>query len=157
MSPGTTAPAPTPHVRLVPRGRDLPARDWPFSLPARGTWRVTGRAGSGVTSLLIDTVLARINAGVDPAEILVVAASKETGVIIRRELTDRLAGTDFVSDAPLVRSVHSLAFALLRDAADDPVRLITGAEQDAVIRELLAGQAEDHRGPWPEDMLAMDP
>ncbi|WIM71538.1 ATP-dependent helicase [Corynebacterium suedekumii] len=156
MSPGTSSPAspiaPTPLVRLVPRGRDLPARDWPFALPARGTWRVTGRAGSGVTSLLIDTVLGRIAAGVDPSEILVVAASKETGAIIRRELTDRLAGTDFVSDAPLVRSVHSLAFALLRDAADDPVRLITGAEQDAVIRELLAGQAEDHRGAWPEDI-----
>ena len=146
-----TSPAPTPVVRLVARDRDLPTRTWPAELPSSGVWRVTGPAGSGVTSLLVDTVLARIDAGVDPTGILVVAASKETGALIRRELTDRLAGTDFASEAPLVRSVHSLAFALLRDASPDPVRLITGAEQDAVIRDLLQGHAEEGRGLWPAE------
>ena len=146
-----TSPAPKPVVRLVARNRDLPTRTWPGELPTSGVWRVTGPAGSGVTSLLVDTVLARIDAGVDPTGILVVAASKETGALIRRELTDRLAGTDFASEAPLVRSVHSLAFALLRDASEDPVRLITGAEQDAVIRDLLRGHAEEGRGTWPAE------
>ena len=146
-----TSPAPTPVVRLVARARDLPVRTWPADLPTSGVWRVTGPAGSGVTSLLVDTVLARIDAGADPTGILVVAASKETGALIRRELTDRLAGTDFASEAPLVRSVHSLAFALLRDASADPVRLITGAEQDAVIRELLQGHADEGRGTWPAE------
>ncbi|QGU03945.1 ATP-dependent helicase [Corynebacterium comes] len=146
-----TSLPPIPVVRLTTRVKDLPERTWNMDLPASGTWRVTGPAGSGVTSLLIDTVLARINAGEDPTGILVVASSKETGAIIRRELTDRLAGTDFASEAPLVRSVHSLAFALLRDASDEPVRLITGAEQDAVIRELLTGHAEEGRGTWPSE------
>ncbi|WJY62725.1 DNA-dependent helicase II [Corynebacterium atrinae] len=142
-----------PKVRLVPRQRNVPDRDWPFDLPAAGTWRVTGQAGSGVTSLLIDTVVARLNTpGVDPSGVLVVAASKESGARIRRELNDRLAGTDFASEAPLVRSVHSLAFALLREASEDPIRLITGAEQDSVIRELLHGQAEDGRGKWPGEI-----
>lgn len=144
-----TSPAPKPVVRLVARNRDLPTRTWPGDLPASGVWRVTGPAGSGVTSLLVDTVLERIGSGVDPTGILVVATSKETGALIRRELTDRLAGTDFASEAPLVRSVHSLAFALLRDASEEPVRLITGAEQDAVIRDLLRGHAEEGRGTWP--------
>ena len=57
---------------------------------------------------------------------------------------------------PLVRTVHSYAYAVLRRAAeragDAPPRLVTSAEQDAIIRELLAGDLED--GPdaaatWP--------
>ena len=48
---------------------------------------------------------------------------------------------------PLVRSVHSYAFAVLRKAAaragDPPPRLVTGAEQDGIIRELLAGDLDD--------------
>ena len=55
-----------------------------------------------------------------------------------------------------MRSVHSYAFAVLRQAAaragDPPPRLVTGAEQDGIIRELLAGDLAD--GPqsasgWP--------
>jgi len=46
-----------------------------------------------------------------------------------------------------VRTVHSYAFAVLRLAAqrkgDPPPRLITSAEQDGIIRELLAGDLED--------------
>jgi superfamily I DNA/RNA helicase/RecB family exonuclease len=57
---------------------------------------------------------------------------------------------------PLVRTVHGYAYAVLRRAAeragDAPPRLVTSAEQDAIIRELLAGDLED--GPraataWP--------
>ncbi|RNE48732.1 ATP-dependent DNA helicase [Corynebacterium alimapuense] len=139
---------PTPQVGLVPRRRDLSVRDWQMPLPESGTWRVRGPAGSGVTSLLIDTVVQQVKGGVDPSGILVVASSKETGGRIRRELTDRLSETGFASASSLVRSVHSLAFALLRASSEEPVRLITGAEQDAVIRELLAGQAADGRGGW---------
>ena len=60
---------------------------------------------------------------------------------------------------PLVRTVHSYAYAVLRRAAeragDAPPRLVTSAEQDAIIRELLAGDLED--GPdaataWPEHL-----
>ncbi|MGH3561744.1 MAG: UvrD-helicase domain-containing protein, partial [Mycobacterium sp.] len=54
-----------------------------------------------------------------------------------------------------VRTVHSYAFAVLRLAAqrigDPPPRLVTGAEQDGIIRELLAGDIEDATG-WPESL-----
>ena len=47
----------------------------------------------------------------------------------------------------MVRTVHCYAFAVLRLAAqrngDPPPRLITSAEQDGIIRELLAGDLED--------------
>ncbi|WP_264993226.1 UvrD-helicase domain-containing protein, partial [Mycobacterium montefiorense] len=55
---------------------------------------------------------------------------------------------------PVVRSVHSYAYAVLRRAAeragDAPPRLVTSAEQDAIIRELLAGDLEGAgTGAWP--------
>lgn len=145
---------PNPGVRLVARRPRANTREWPQELPRAGRWRITGAAGSGVTSLLVDTVLAKIRSGADPDGILVLAASKEAAGALRRQIIEGLTAEekDFVSTSSMVRSVHSLAFALLRDAREDSLRLITGAEQDAVIRELLAGQADDGRGNWPGDV-----
>ncbi|WP_080796116.1 PD-(D/E)XK nuclease family protein [Corynebacterium pacaense] len=147
---------PDPEVRLVSAIRRQTARTWEGD-PAHligggvGSWRVLGEAGSGVSSLLIDTVVERIRQGWDPSEILVVATSREAASRLRRELSEQVSAMNYVSDGPLVRSLHSLAFALIRDASDGDVRLITGAEQDAVIRELLRGQADDGRGSWPPE------
>ncbi|MDR7328720.1 ATP-dependent helicase [Corynebacterium guangdongense] len=145
---------PNPGVRLVERTSRSVVREWPGPLPGSGRWRVTGAAGSGVSGFLVDTVLAKIRSGADPDGILVVATSKEAGARLRRALVDGLTSEEraYVAKAPLVRSVHSLAFALLRTAHDEPIRMITGADQDSVIQELLAGHAEDGRGDWPEDM-----
>ena len=141
---------PSPDVRLVPRTRRASTRDWDILLPTTGTWRVLGTAGAGVSSLLIDVVVGRLRAGMDAPGILVVAPSKESGSMLRRELAEHL--DDYAAQASMVRSVHSLAFALLRRGSEEDVRLITGAEQDAVIRELLSGQASDGRGAWPEEI-----
>ncbi|MEJ5928419.1 ATP-dependent DNA helicase [Corynebacterium sp. H128] len=168
------APPEKLEVKLVPAPEATAAsRTW--SEPARGLltaaqtekpgrWRVTGTAGSGVTSLVIDTVLARIKAGVDPARILVLATSKESGAILRRELALELPRIGYASEAPLVRSVHSFAFALVRSARlgtaegqEDAAlgrspRLITGAQQDVLIQELLQIQAEQAESYWPENV-----
>ena len=60
-----------------------------------------------------------------------------------------------------MRSVHSYAFAVLRLAAQraggPPPRLVTSAEQDAIIAELLAGEMEDGpdaRTAWPAELRA---
>src|SRR5699024_3479946 len=71
------------------------------------------------------------------------------------------AGAGGATREPMVRTVHSYAFGVLRlhAAANDnpPPWLITGAEKDAVIRELLAGDAADlaagdaaARRAWPQ-------
>ncbi|WP_369816011.1 ATP-dependent helicase [Corynebacterium sp. HMSC059E07] len=146
---GVTLP-PSPEVRLIPRTRRATSREWDVPLPQQGTWRVLGAAGSGVSSLLIDVVLAQLNAGADASGILVVAPSKESGSLLRRELAENL--DNYAAQTSMVRSVHSLAFALLRQSSEEELRLITGAEQDAVIRELLQGHAADRRGAWPEEM-----
>ncbi|WIM68302.1 ATP-dependent DNA helicase [Corynebacterium breve] len=143
---------PNPTTYLVPRVRSVDEREWDFELPTKGLWKVTGEAGSGVSSFLIDTVMHALRSGADPDGILVVTTSKESGARLRRELSDRVANSGFVANEPLVRSVHSLAFALLRQGSDKQIRLISGAEQDAVIRDLLRGNAEFGTGSWPAEL-----
>lgn len=104
----------------------------------------------------MDFVAQQLKQGTPARQILVIAASKEVAARLRGGIADRLAGVDgaeFVADTTMVRSVHSLAFALLRQSTGADIRLITGAEQDGVIRDLLQGQLE--AGPaalamWPE-------
>ena len=143
----------TPRAFLVPRARMAAPRSWRVPPPRSGTWKVTGAAGSGVTSFLIDTAVDIIRSGADPRGLLIVTASKESAARIRVELSDRLVGSGFVTDAPLVRSAHSLAFSLVRQSEEGSnVRLISGAEQDFAIRELLQGHADDGRGTWPAEL-----
>ena len=145
-----------PLVRLVKPTSKLRPRSWEGEAShlvhnGAGLWRVTGSAGSGVSSVLVDTVVERIRQGWDPSSMLVIATSKEAASRLRQEISEFVSQMDYVSEGPLVRSVHSVAFALIREASEDDVRLITGAEQDAVIRELLRGQADDGRGGWPPE------
>ncbi|SDS37109.1 ATP-dependent DNA helicase [Corynebacterium timonense] len=149
----STAPVPvTPTAFLVPRPRATVTREWGIDIPRRGTWKVTGEAGSGVSSFLVDTAVRTIKEGADPSGVVLLTASKESASRLRTQLSDLLTGSGFVADAPLVRSIHSLAFALVRQQASEQIRLISGAEQDAVFRQLLQGHAEDGRGTWPAEL-----
>ncbi|MFG1930619.1 ATP-dependent helicase [Mycobacterium sp. NPDC048908] len=115
----------------------------------RGVVRVLGGAGTGKSSLLIRAATAHIAAGTDPESVLLLTGSARLGAKARAAITSALlsAGGRAVVREPLVRTVHSYAFAVLRLAAqrngDAPPRLITSAEQDGIIRELLAGDLED--------------
>ncbi|HET7667366.1 MAG TPA: ATP-dependent DNA helicase [Mycobacterium sp.] len=115
----------------------------------RGVVRVLGGAGTGKSSLLIQTAASHIAAGCDPESVLLLTGSARLGTQARAAITSALlsAGSRAVVREPLVRTVHSYAFAVLRLAAqrtgDPPPRLITSAEQDGIIRELLAGDLED--------------
>ncbi len=130
----------------------------------RGTVRVLGGPGTGKSSLLIDVAAARIAAGTDPESILLLTGSGRMGAQARSALTTRLLGSHdagagpVVIREPLVRSVHSYAFAVLRLAAQraggPPPRLVTSAEQDAIIAELLAGEIADGADGWPVELRA---
>ncbi|MBU9764094.1 ATP-dependent helicase [Mycobacterium sp. TNTM28] len=145
----------THHVEPAPAGTEL-------LVPGRGgVVRVLGGPGTGKSSLLVDTAAEHIAAGTDPESVLLLTGSARLRTEARAAITARLlaAGTHGVVREPLVRTVHSYAFALLRLAAqrngDPPPRLITTAEQDGIIRELLAGDLEDGvNSPvgWPEQL-----
>src|SRR5246127_1151256 len=133
----------------------------------RGVVRVLGGPGTGKSSLLIDAAAARITAGADPESVLLLTGSGRIGARARSALTTTLLRSPELGPCravirePLVRSVHSYAFAVLRLAAQrgggPPPRLVTSAEQDAIIAELLAVEIED--GPattaaWPAELRA---
>src|SRR6202020_2762398 len=133
---------------------------------ARGLLRILGGPGTGKSSLLVDAAVAQVDAGVDPESVLLLTGSGRIGMRERSALTMallRARGAGPCRSAirePLVRTVHSYAYAVLRRAGeragDAPPRLVTSAEQDAIIRELLAGDLED--GPdaavaWPKHLL----
>lgn len=128
----------------------------------RGVVRLLGGPGTGKSTLLVDTAAAHIAAGVDPESILLLTGSASLRSAARAAVTRRLleGGARKVVREPLVRTVHSYAFAVLRLAAqrngDAPPRLITSAEQDGIIRELLAGDLEDgdrSAVAWPAALL----
>ncbi len=130
----------------------------------RGVVRVLGGPGTGKSSLLIDAAAARIAAGADPESVLLLTGSGRIGAQARSALTttllrsQQLGACRAVIREPLVRSVHSYAFAVLRLAAQraggPPPRLVTSAEQDAIIAELLAGEIEDGPAAWPAELRA---
>ena len=108
-----------------------------------------GGPGTGKSTLLVDTAAAHIGAGCDPESVLLLTGSARLSAHARASITTALlsAGGRAAVREPLVRTVHSYAFAVLRLAAQrngsPPPRLITSAEQDGIIRELLAGDVED--------------
>ncbi|KAA1247794.1 ATP-dependent helicase [Mycobacterium simiae] len=131
----------------------------------RGLVRIVGGPGTGKSSLLVEAAVAHIASGADPASVLLLTGAGRLGIRARSSLTTALLRSSATASGriavrePLVRTVHSYAYAVLRRAAeragDAPPRLLTGAEQDAIIRELLAGDLED--GPtagsdWPRHL-----
>ncbi|MFC4004322.1 ATP-dependent helicase [Prauserella oleivorans] len=124
----------------------------------RGFVRVVGGPGTGKTALLTALAVERIRQGSDPESLLVLTASRRAAAAVRAEITRRLtadtAHTGRTIREPLVRTVHSYAFAVLRLQAglkDLPApRLLSGPEQDVVVRELLAGDLERGAPDWPE-------
>jgi superfamily I DNA/RNA helicase/RecB family exonuclease len=128
---------------------------------AEGFVRVLGGPGTGKTTLLTEVAADRIlRGGVDPEQLLIITANRRAATEVRAAVAQRITEHDETDDAlrtvrePLVRTVHSYAFSVLRlhaQAKNVPgPRLLSGPEQDAVVRELLAGDVEDEAHYWPE-------
>ncbi|MDQ3761134.1 MAG: ATP-dependent helicase [Actinomycetota bacterium] len=123
---------------------------------AGGPLRVLGGPGTGKTTLVAHTVADRVlRRGVDPERVLVLTSSRRAAADLRARIVEQLAahGVTPTVREPLVRTVHSYAFAVLRLRASlqdlPPPRLLSGPEQDVVIRELLAGELQAGGRGWP--------
>ncbi|WLQ36149.1 ATP-dependent DNA helicase [Streptomyces castrisilvae] len=158
---GTTGP-----YRLV---RTLPGSVEPPLLDAAqravvdhpgGPLLVLAGPGTGKTTTLVEAVAARIARGADPARVLVLTFSRKAAV----ELRDRMAARLGAARGPQATTFHSFCYALVRAHQDadlfaDPLRLLSGPEQDVTVRDLLAGQLdlEKEGRPhirWPDELRA---
>ncbi|MGX1250349.1 superfamily I DNA/RNA helicase/RecB family exonuclease [Streptomyces ambofaciens] len=163
-----------PQVRRGSRGayrlvRTPPARVDPPRLDAAQRAVVDHRAGpllvlagpgTGKTTTLVESVAERIAKGGDPERILVLTFSRKAAV----ELRDRMALRIGAARAPRATTFHSFGYALVRAHQDsdlfvEPLRLLSGPEQDVTVRELLAGQVDLERlglahVRWPDELRA---
>lgn len=121
------------------------------------SFAVIGAPGTGKTSTLVELVAERVSSGVPVERVLVLTPGRQSAARLRDRLAVRL---DRVTTGPLARTPASLAFAVVRQealarGADAPV-LLTGAEHDALIAEVLDGhESGDVAGPeWPEGLPA---
>lgn len=120
---------------------------------------VTGGPGTGRTRLLVRRAAEYVEAGGDPARVLLLAPTRLAADRLRDQFAEHVRAT--VSEPP-ARAWHSYAFDLLRRAQAEGLvhgvpaapRLLAGPEQDVVIGELLEAQHQEGvPGPeWPEDL-----
>ena len=117
---------------------------------AGGPLLVLAGPGTGKTTTLVEAAVARVQAGVPVEHLLMLTFSRRAAAELRARVSARLGGT---IREPIARTLHSYAFgilrlAALRDGRPTP-RLLAAAEQDVLIRELLA--TGDPRQ-WPAEL-----
>ncbi|MDI3331955.1 MAG: ATP-dependent DNA helicase [Micrococcus sp.] len=170
-SPSASPEAPAQGLRLtgpapVRAEAFVPDRDQQRVLdlaPGHGPVLVLGGPGTGRSAVAVEYAARRIEQGLDPAALLVLAPTRQSAARLRDALSVRLdRGGRGTRSATPVRTWAAYAFDLVRRArvggylptVQRTPRLLSGAEQDTVIAELLESYASQARpGPdWPGDL-----
>ena len=123
--------------------------------------RVLGAPGTGKTTTAIELVVDRVVAGGrQPDECLLLTSTRVAAGSLRERVTARLHRT---STEALARTHQAFGFGILRREAalrgDPAPRLLSGPEQDVLLRDLLEGhrRGDAPRPPWPERLdVALD-
>lgn len=121
---------------------------------------VPGAPGTGKSTALVEAAVRRAQRdGLDPERMLILAPGRLAADALRDRFTARLDRS--LSTTP-ARTWASYAFDLIRRAKAEgilplprPPKLLSGPEQDLIIKELLEGHAQPGLElPWPEDLGA---
>ncbi|UED84311.1 ATP-dependent helicase [Streptomyces profundus] len=163
--PSTDRPPSAPGAYRLVRTPIADARDTAVDASQRavvdhpgGPLLVLAGPGTGKTTTLVAAVARRVRAGADPERLLVLTFSRKAATELRDRLTGALGGR-----APRATTFHSFAYALVRAHQDrelfaEPLRLLSGPEQDLYLRELLAGHQDLERSGrgvrWPDELRA---
>jgi superfamily I DNA/RNA helicase/RecB family exonuclease len=124
-----------------------------------GPLLVLAGPGTGKTTTLVEAMVARLTASdgdaLRPDQVLGLTFGRRAAQEWRQRVTARIGG----GLVPTVTTFHSYAYALVRSQADpeafqDPLRLLSGPEQELRLRELLEGSVRDGRLDWPPDLTA---
>ncbi|MDT4922552.1 MAG: hypothetical protein QOG01_265 [Pseudonocardiales bacterium] len=122
-----------------------------------GPLLVLAGPGTGKTTTLVEAAIERVERGVPVDQILMLTFSRRAANEMRDRVTARLGRT---IREPVARTLHSYAFGVLRLAnrrgadLDDPLpapRLLSGAEQDIMLRDLVEGHDPAR---WPVQLRA---
>lgn len=105
---------------------------------------VVGAPGSGKTTTLLSRVRELVASGVEPDDLLVLTPTRPAATALRDPLA---LAVDRATSGALARSVASFAFHLVRGAevrrGGEPPQLLTGGDEDQIIRDLLEGDVLD--------------
>jgi len=118
-----------------------------------GPLLVLAGPGTGKTTTIVESVVGRLEAGQSAEEVLVLTFGRRAAGEVRDRIAARIGG----GLLPTVATFHSFAYGLVRAHAGaeqyvDPPRLLSGAEEDLRIRELIMGSLEDGTIAWPQDL-----
>ena len=128
--------------------------------PGSGPVLVPGAPGTGKSTVLVEAAVRRtLRDGLDPERMLILAPGRLAADTLRDRFTARLNRS--LSTTP-ARTWASYAFDLIRRAKAEGLlplprqpKLLSGPEQDLIIKELLEGHAlPGLELPWPEDLDA---
>lgn len=134
---------------VPPRCPPLTASQREAASPHPGVTVVLGGPGTGKSVVVAQAAADRVLAGSPLERIIVLTHSRTAAQQLRRDIAHRLPVAQM---APHITTVHGLALGLLRrywPHEDAPWRLLRAPEQEARIRELLAGVPASA---WPEEV-----
>lgn len=120
---------------------------------------VRGAPGTGRTTALLSLAARRMRQGLPADRMLVLTPSRAAAARARDTLTATAATT---MSTPPVRAWQAYAFDLLRRAQAQgllpgvslPPKLLSGPEQDVLLKELMQGHLQGHGAPvvWPPEL-----
>ena len=124
-----------------------------------GSLLVLAGPGTGKTTTVVEAVVSRLtdpDAPLVADQVLVLTFGRRAAGELRDRIAARLGG----GLLPTVATFHSFAYGFLQqDESHELVqpRLLSGAEEDVRIRDLIMGSVQDSSINWPEDLHAALP
>src|SRR4051794_19301380 len=121
---------------------------------ASGPLLVLAGPGTGKTRTLVEAVVARVEDGAAPDDVLVLTFGRKAADELRERIATRLGRTVV---EPAAYTFHGFCHAIVRSYAPlpsgQPHRLLSGAEREVRIRELLRGNAAgEGQTRWPAEL-----
>lgn len=127
-----------------------------LELPVDASGTIIGAPGSGKTAALVERVARLIggeNAPLESDQVLVLTPSRASATRLRDRLGQRVG---VATPGALARSVGSFAFQIVRAdlllRGEQAPELLTGAEQDRILSQVIEGDIEAPQIAWPEHL-----